>query len=471
MNARHDNASPDSDTDSGTDSSTDASPDSSTGTSPQPLGHRLVTLTPDDAERIKTIEDLVWFEVGPGQSAQDYIDELDFARTRGVEIDSEGDVEPLPGVEPGSAIPLVGIYSSFDMQVAAPGAGGGCAVVPMSGLTWVGVHGDHRRKGILRSMMTDHLHGLHDAGEFSVAGLNASEVGIYGRFGYGTAAPDVHLALGRGTTLTAGPELDALAEQVQTWFVPIDTPAARAAMQEVALAAVGTTLGAMSRNDALAAVVYRDFPKTRGSKEPRQLMLARRDGVLSGYAVFRRESKWDDAQPNGEVSVPELAAADDASLLALARRLVDLDLTAKARFGMRSHDDPLIWWAGGPRAVSVKTYDATWIRLVDVDKALTARGYAGAVDVVIEVDDELCPWNARRWRLVAGDDGIGTCTPTDDAADLRLPVAALGAAYLGGRTISAQARQGLVTELRAGAVAELSRAMRGDVEPLGGLHF
>ena len=33
--------------------------------------------------------------------------------------------------------------------------------------------------------------------------------------------------------------------------------------------------------------------------------VARRDGQVSGYAVFRRESKWEDGKPAGEVVVPD----------------------------------------------------------------------------------------------------------------------------------------------------------------------
>ena len=116
------------------------------------------------------------------------------------------------------------------------------------------------------------------------------------------------------------------------------------------------------------------------------------------------------------MSVPELAAADPASLLALARRLVDFDLTTTTRIGGRVADDPMIWWAGGPRTVRTTTNDGLWLRLVDVGAALSQRGYAAAVDVVLDVADPVCPWNQRRWRLRVATDGVGTCVPTEDRA-------------------------------------------------------
>ena len=34
----------------------------------------------------------------------------------------------------------------------------------MAGLSWVSVHPDHRRRGVLTALMRHHLHGLHDNG-------------------------------------------------------------------------------------------------------------------------------------------------------------------------------------------------------------------------------------------------------------------------------------------------------------------
>lgn len=429
---------------------------------------RLIDLTPDDAERIRQFEDLTWFEVAPGQTGADYVRTLDFARTRGVEPTGP---RPLGTPEDGP-VPLVGTYSAWLMGVTVPGPDGTLTPLPMSGLTWVGVHPDHRRQGILRRMVVDHLHQLHESGETPLAGLHASEPMIYGRFGYGGASFDVSLDMGRGTEFRAGEELDRSAADVTTHFVEADSDEAAAALHRAHLAAARHTLGTVTRGEDTARSWFVDHPVSRGSSEPLRVMFAQRGTELTGYAVFRRASKWSDGhQPEGEVRVRELGATDAGSLLALARRLVDLDLTAKVTFYDRSPDDPLLWWAGGPRAVGVREYDGLWLRLVDVDKALTARGYNGPVDVVLDVVDDLCPWNARRWRLTVGADGLAACLPTDDAADVRLPVHALGAAYLGGRPLAAQAAAGQVTELTPGTLRPLSRAMRADTAPYGAIGF
>ncbi len=60
--------------------------------------------------------------------------------------------------------------------------------MPCAGVTWVGVLPTHRRRGILRDFMRRQLEDVHGWGE-PLAALWASEASIYGRFGYGPAAP------------------------------------------------------------------------------------------------------------------------------------------------------------------------------------------------------------------------------------------------------------------------------------------
>ena len=73
--------------------------------------------------------------------------------------------------------------------------------------------------------------------------------------------------------------------------------------------------------------------------------------------------------------------------------------------------------------------DGLWVRLVDVGAALRQRRYSCPADLVIEVTDDLLPANAGRWRLQCpepADGGTPSCERTGAAADIVLPVAALG---------------------------------------------
>jgi len=406
------------------------------------------------------LEEQVWFEVTPGASAAEVMGAFDFARGQGVESAS---AETPHDQGP----PLVGMYGAFDMRLTVPGASG-LTQVPTSGLSWVGVHPDHRRRGVLREMMRTYLQRLHDEGTEAVSALWAADVGIYGRFGYGAASLQVNLVFGAGAELTVPSPVREAAEIVSTHLMDAGDAAAVSALQAAHESTATAGLGIAARNEFTTREFFRDFPMARGSKERPQVLFATREGHPVGYATLRRTLKWDDhMNATGEMLVSEMAVTDTPALYALARRLLTFDLITKVTIHARSTDDPLVWWAGGPRSAAMRVHDALWLRLVDLPTALTQRGYAAPTDVVLDVTDETCPWNAGRWRLTVEEDGGARCARTDDPADVSMGVEVLGSSYLGGRSVASQAVAGLVIEHRPGAVRALSRAMRADTEPLG----
>jgi len=425
--------------------------------------YRLVELTDADAQRMLVLEEQVWFEVTPGASAAEVMGAFDYARGQGV----EGPPVATPTPAGTGVPPLVGTYGAFDMRLTVPGASRPVQV-PTSGLSWVAVHPDHRRRGILRAMMRAYLHRLRDEGAEAVSALWAADVGIYGRYGYGPASLQVNLVFGAGAELNVPNRVRSAADDVATHLMSAGDDETARALQAAHERAAAATLGIAARNALTTREFFRDFPVARGARERRQVLFASRDGHPVGYATLQREQKWDEhMNATGEMIVGEMAATDAPALYALARRLLDFDLITKVTVHGRSTDDPLVWWAGGPRAAATRVHDALWLRLVDLPAALVQRGFAAPTDVVLEVADETCPWNAGRWRLTVDDAGAARCVRTEDPAELSMGVEVLGSSYLGGRSLASQAAAGTVLEHRAGALRRLSRAMRADVEPMG----
>ena len=182
--------------------------------------------------------------------------------------------------------------------------------------------------------------------------------------------------------------------------------------------------------------------------------------VDDGYAVYAVRPEFGEDGPAGEVRVRELVAATPAAHARLWAFLLDQDLTRTITWELAPVDEPLWLTLTDPRSLRTTVTDSLWVRLVDVATALGARRYASSADVVIEVADGVCTWNAGRYRLSGGG-----CERSEAAADLALDVADLGAAYLGGTTLRSLAAAGRVRELTPGALARASAAFRGEVEP------
>ncbi|MFI9780777.1 GNAT family N-acetyltransferase [Streptomyces sp. NPDC051956] len=341
---------------------------------------------------------------------------------------------------------IVGGASVYGRVMTVPGA-----AVPVAGITLVAVLPTHRRRGILTAMMRRQLTDLHESGGEPIAALNAAEATIYGRFGYGAAS---HVAEIRGDKrfMALRPGIDLGDGMIRL----LGSEDARLLLEKVYEAVRSTAVGWVDRTEKFWEARLADGERARdGGTTLRFAVHLEPGGEATGYAVYRSKP--------GLVQVIEVAAASRPSYAALWSFLIDLDAhTALAYDG--AVDEPLKHLLADPRAALTTVTDNLWVRLVDVGRALTARRYSTPLDLVLEVQDTFCPWNAGRLHLAADGDLV-TCEPTRARADLRVTAAELGAAYLGGTTLASLAAAGRVEELRPGAATAASLAFRGERAP------
>jgi len=339
----------------------------------------------------------------------------------------------------------VGTAGAFSFRLTVPGG----ASVPAAGVTMVSVAATHRRRGVLTSMMRRQLDDVRSWGE-PLAVLTASEPVIYGRFGYGVGTYQLNADIDTARVrLSVPPGTDDVRLR---YAAPADV---LDACEAVYARLVSRRPGMIARIPGWERLWLLDPESTRDGASPLQCVVAERDGEVVGFVRYRVKADWDATGPKGTVVVSDLEALDPAGHGALWRFLFDLDLTSRIDIRRRPVDEAWQYLVSDIRRCSPLVRDALHVRLVDVGAALEARTYQTPVDVVLEVEDAFCPWNAGRWRL-SGDAKGASCTRTTDPADLALSVRELGAAYLGGVSLASLAGAGLVRELRQGALAEAS---------------
>ena len=356
--------------------------------------------------------------------------------------------------EGGQALATAGIFSR---TLTVPGG-----LVPCAAVTWVTVAPTIRRRGVLTEMIRRQLSELHAQQREPVAALWASEFGIYGRFGYAPAAFRGGLD-GRSERLRLRPDVDLGTGTVR--LVDRDTyqPAATALHDAVRRSVPGN----LDRDQRWWDRQLLDLPDSRdGATALRFLLHTEADGTVTGYAAWRMKGTWDDdrGEPDGVLLVEEVRASTTQAYASLWKVLLSVDLVRTVKAPMASPDDPVRHLVTDGRALATRPVDSLWVRLVDVDRALAARRYPAPIDLVLEVRDEFCPWNAGRWRLTGHPAG-GHCARTDRDPDLILGIEELSAAYLGGVSLAALQAAGRVTEVSPGAVTLAGTSFRWPVTP------
>lgn len=367
------------------------------------------------------------------ESRQRFVDQVDLQRT----------YAPFDGDE------IVGTAASFSFDVSLPGG----SSTAMGGLTMVSVLPTHRRRGLLNRLIGAHFADCQERGE-SLTGLWASEYQIYGRYGYGEAAPTCDISIDARSV-----GVPAARDDVRL----VDGDEARRVFPEIYERVYAARPGRLSRSENYwEHRHFYDPPERRSGASARRYVVAYREGEAVGYTTFRQKSKWENSVAAGLVSVGELFGIDSAARLSLWSLVCSVDLFPNVRAANVPIDFELPWQAARPQMIERRVLDGIFLRLLDVPRALGARGYVGSDSMVMEVADPMgIAGGTFRVDVSAG---VATCAEVADAPDVGLDIAALSSVYLGADLVGPLSRAGRITG-SAEALQRLRSLLRSDVAP------
>lgn len=321
---------------------------------------------------------------------------------------------------------LVGTVDAVTSALTLPGG----ATVGHAAVTHIGVLPSFTRRGIATALIRHQLRDIAARGEV-VASLRASEATIYGRYGYGVAscAQSVEITTARAAfrpnvgmggpvRLLGGAEIWEVLPRVYD----ANRPSRPGTIDRPGVWWESARLRAEASSGAWYVAVH---------GEP---------GAESGFARYRPvdTGNWF-VSDQRTIVVEDFFAPTADAYLGLLRFLLGLDLVHRVMFWMLPMDDGLPWLFVDRRAAKVTAvYDETWLRIIDAERALTARSYVGGGSVKIAVNDPQLPNNSATFTVT----GEGA-EPTTRRADLHVGIEGLGAALLGGTSWRSLAAAGL----------------------------
>jgi predicted acetyltransferase len=369
-----------------------------------------------------------------------------------------GEIRTL--LEPGRTVgafvdaQLVGTVDATTSDLTLPGG----AVVGHAAVTHIGVSPLFTRRGIATELIHHQLRDIAARGEV-VATLRASEATIYERYGYAVASAAQSMEV-RTARAALRPDVGAggpvrLLDGTRAWDVLPGIYAANRPARP----------GTVDRPQVWWRGARR---RAESSPGPRYVAVHGNPGSESGFIRYRpidTESWFVGDQRT--VVVEDFFAPTTDAYLGLLRFLLGLDLIDRVLFWMLPVDDPLPWLLVDRRAARVTAvHDETWLRIVDVGKALAARRYDGDGTVTIAVDDPLLADNTATFTITGGG-----AEPADRHPDLHVGVAGLAAVLLGGSTWRALAVAGLARATNATAVTVADRLFAVPYAPHAGFFF
>lgn len=325
---------------------------------------------------------------------------------------------------------------------------GGGRLVPGHLITWVTVRPTHRRRGLLRSLMTTDLAEAKAEG-YPFAALTATEGGIYSRFGFGVAtwAHSIEVDTSPGFKMVHEPdrrvemclpsELRELAPKIYSEFMR-------------------TSPGAMERQQTYIERATGELNTDTGEADRgvRAALHFNEQGEADGYVSYKFAG-WSKNPPT--IELIDFVAVTDAAYASLWSFLAAIDLSTRVTFGESAEDSPLPWLLTDSRRVrTVSTEDNIWIRILDVKAALEARPWYVPGTLVLEIDDSLDLAGGRYTITSDGENAVVETASDATPADLSLGIAELGSLYFGGADPVILARAGRIDENVPGAAVRAS---------------
>lgn len=406
------------------------------------IEHRLIT--DDEFPRWRTLV---------RRAFNDQVHPEDIARLR----NDRAEMDRLFGAFDGDV--LVGTGGTDSHVMTVPGG----AELATAGIAYVSTVATHRRRGVLTGTMGKLLEQAREREE-PLAALWASQAALYTRFGYGQATV--------AESWEIDPSKSAFANMPATpgrlRFVEHDE--ALRLMPGVWQQASKLRAGFLDRSERRWRYNFFDDERVRGGWSGMFHVVYEHEGAPEGYATYRLKAIDPDEEESFTMQVVECVAATDSAHAALWRLLFDVDLVVSVTVPTQPPDDPTWWMLADPRRLKRVPLDGIWVRVLDVEKALSSRTYSCADSLVIEVNDQFLPEAGGVFELEGSGDGA-TCRRTTAQPDISMSASELGATYLGGTRLSELARAGRVVEHTAGSIQRYDRMFMTERAPWCAHHF
>ncbi len=343
---------------------------------------------------------------------------------------------------------VLGVAATFAASLTVEGG----AAVPCAAVPSVGVRPDSHGMGVGRALLEQQVLEARDR-DAAVLALNASEVAIYGRYGYG---PTSRWWSVRTDARQLGWREDApraAAGSVEEVHDPAEVRELLPALHERAF---GRWAGELSRPDGW----WWAMTSPRADERPATFAVHRdQTGRVDASLAFRVETAFDDTGFANKAVVRDSVATDPAAEALLWRWLLERNLLGPLEAERTNPRSPLPWMLVEPRRlVTTGDGDAAWVRVVDVPRVLGARTTTGRGRVVVRVVDPLVAANDRTWELV-GEDGRLTVEPSDDEPEVTLPVDLLAPLAWGYARLASLVAAGRVGPVRPAAVHRLEELL------------
>jgi predicted acetyltransferase len=328
--------------------------------------------------------------------------------------------------------------------------------IPVAGVNSIGTLPIYRRRGYVRKIHKAHFELLHEKGEQPIAILFASMAAIYQRYGY---------------AVTSTYNAYNVEPRYLQFLFPQATPGT---FRELGDDAFGLLVDLYRRFRAdKIGYIHRSRDQWNYdilSQPPAggllNTVVYEEDGEPLGYVIYTVDQIRDAGhrRPNHRIVIRDLVWLTVSAYRAAWEYFASMDLARYIFWRGVPPDDALPHVLLEPRMLNMTSHDGLMGCIVDVERAMTKRGYEEEGVLTFEIIDELCPWNQGRWKLETFPTG-SSISRTGDEPQLVMPISTMAMLVFGQISASEAARMGRLEVKEDSSLSRWDKVMRTKYRP------
>ena len=282
---------------------------------------------------------------------------------------------------------IVATAGGFPFKLRLNGQG-----ILADGVTAVGTKPDHRRRGLVRHMITERLQNAYEIGQ-PASILWASMAAIYQRFGYGLAHSQLFYKFDPRYALFQREHTDPGSVQL------IDKTEAEETVPFLYRRYIEDRTLALQRVNEM----WKRFGFFTKSKNITYTVVHYdAHGTPDGYLNYRLgdyKNRPYESDPDQTLNILEYVWLNIDAYKALWAFVRSHDLVGQVTLNAPI-DDPAFTLLLEPRILNATLWDGIWLRVVDVEKLVASRNYSIPGSTIFQIaEDKECPWNVGTFRL------------------------------------------------------------------------
>ena len=329
---------------------------------------------------------------------------------------------------------------------------------PVAGVSFVGTLPVYRRMGCLRKVHSKHFKVLHEEGKRSISILFASQSAIYQRYGYSVVATQN--------------SYDIAPDKIK--FQYPENISTAGTMKQVRENEVETLNKIYNKFTAFRTgyLVREKFKWETGVLNPTSIpgaaldkVVYEEDGEQRGYVIYTMEPHFTEHGIVQKTTIRDMAWLTISAWYGIWDFFTKMDLAQNIHWMQAPPDDPMPYLIQEPMELNIKSTRNLLARIIDIDKAMTVRGYNEDGELIFKIeDDAMCPWNNGTWQVNIKD-GIATIEKSEKAPEVSMNINTMAILLFGQVSTSEAVKMGNMEIFKEDAIKKYDRLLSTEYMP------